>query len=67
MEWTATLTHKVLHHGRVVVRRRSQPQQLLTARHCGEVDGLNIDVVLLQQGVAHLGVQLSISYLENGS
>lgn len=61
-----TLTNKVLHHGRIVMRRRSQAQQLLTSRHCGVVDGLDVDVVPVQQGVAHLGVQLSITHLENG-
>lgn len=61
------LTHKVLHHGRVMMRRRSQTQQLLTARHRGVVDGLDVDVVSLQQSVTHLGVQLSIAHLQNGS
>lgn len=61
------LTHKVLHHGRVMMRRRSQTQQLLTSRHCGVVDGLDVDVVSLQQSVTHLGVQLSITHLQNWS
>lgn len=50
-----------------MVRRRSQAQQLLTPRHCGVVDGLDVDVVSLQQDVRHLGVQLSVAHLGNGS
>lgn len=59
-----TLTHEVLHHGRIMMRRRSQAQQLLATRHCGVVDSLDVDVVSFQQGVTHLVVQLSIAHLE---
>lgn len=61
-----TLTHKMIHHGRIMMRRRSQAQQLLATRHCGVVDGLDVDVVSFQQGVTHLVVQLSIAHLEIG-
>lgn len=46
------------------MRRRSQAQQLLATRYGGVVDGLDVDVVSLEQGVTHLGVQLSIAHLE---
>lgn len=62
-----TLTHKVLHHGRVVVGRGSQAQELLTAGHRRVVDGLHVDVVPLQQDVAHLGVELSVAHLSKPS
>lgn len=58
-----TLTHKVLHHGRIVMRRRSQTQQLLTTRNSGVVDGLHVDVVSLHHDVTHPGVQFSIAHL----
>ena len=63
----SALTDKVLHHGGVVMRRRSQTQQLLTSRHSGVVDGLDVDVVSLQQNIAHLSVQLSVAHLQSGS
>lgn len=59
----AALTHEVLHHGGVVMRRGSQAQQLLTAGHGGVVDGLHVDVVSLQQTVTHLCVQLGVAHL----
>lgn len=60
---SAAPTHKVLHHGGLVMRRRSQAQQLLTAGHGRVVDGLHVDVVLLQQSVTHLCVQLGVAHL----
>lgn len=59
----SSLTHEVFHHGRVVMRRRSQAQQLLAAGHGGVVDGLHIDVVFLQHAVTHLCVQLGVAHL----
>lgn len=50
-----------------MVGRRSQAQKLLPAGHRGVVDGLHVDVVPLQQGVAHLGVELGIAHLSNPS
>lgn len=60
----APLTHKVLHHSRVVMGGRSQAEQLLTAGHSGVVDGLHVDVVSLQQNVTHLCVQLGVAHLQ---
>lgn len=59
----ASLTHKVLHHGGVVMRGWSQAQQLLTTGHGGVVDGLHVDVVSLQQTVTHSCVQLGVAHL----
>lgn len=60
------LTHKVLHHGGVVMRGRGQAQQLLAAGHGGVVDGLHVDVVFLQQAVAQRGVPLGVAHLPRG-
>lgn len=46
---------------------RGQAEQLLAAGHRGVVDGLDVDVVPLQQSVTHLGVQLGIAHLPNPS
>lgn len=63
---SSALTHKVLHHGWVVMRGRGQAQQLLAAGHGGVVDGLHVDVVFLQQAVAQRGVQLGVAHLPQG-
>lgn len=65
-EGSSALTHEVLHHGWVVMRGRRQAQQLLAAGHGGVVDGLHVDVVLLQQAVAQRGVQLGVAHLPQG-
>lgn len=63
---SSALTHKVLHHGWVVMRGRGQAQQLLAAGHGGVVDGLHVDVVPLQQAVTQRGVQLGVAHLPQG-
>lgn len=61
--WPWRLTCEELHHGRLVEGRGSQTQQLLPAGHGGVVDGLDVDVVTLQQDVTHLRVQLCVANL----
>ena len=57
------LTHKVLHHGGVVMGGGGQAEQLLSTGDRGVVDGLDVDAVSLQQGVTHHGVELGVAHL----
>lgn len=61
------LTHKVLHHGRVVVWGGGQAEELFPPWDGGVVDGLHVDVVSLQQRVAHPGVELRVPHLHVGA
>lgn len=58
-----SLTSKVVHHNGVMERRGGQSQQLLSTSYCWVIYGLHVDIVILQQNIAHLRVFRCITNL----